>query len=58
MKSPKEETMSEKNLEKDLIDLRERVARLEVQITELNKRIEAMSNYTRQLYEYLNKLNR
>jgi predicted nucleic acid-binding Zn-ribbon protein len=58
MKSPKEETMSEKNLEKDLTDLRERVVRLEVQITELNKRIEAMSNYTRQLYEYLNKLNR
>jgi uncharacterized protein YceH (UPF0502 family) len=44
--------------EKDLSDLRERVVRLEVQVSEMNKRLESLSNYAKQLYEYLNKLGR
>lgn len=58
MKSRKDEDLSEKSIEQSLIDLRERVVRLEVQLAETNKRIEAVSNYTRQLYDYLNKLDR
>jgi uncharacterized protein YceH (UPF0502 family) len=52
------EDLSEKSPEKDLADLRERVVRLEVQVAEIAKRVEAINNYTRQLYEYLNKLGR
>jgi len=50
--------LSEKFPEKDLADLRERVVRLEVQMAEIAKRVEAINNYTHQLYEYLNKLGR
>jgi hypothetical protein len=55
MKTQKGEDLSDKTLERDLSDLRERVVRLEVQITEMTKRIEALNNYTHQLYEYLNR---
>jgi prefoldin subunit 5 len=50
--------LAEKTFEKEINDLRERVIRLEVQITEMNKRVEALSSYTRQLYEYLAKLGK
>ena len=43
---------------RDLMELRERVVRLEVQLAEMNKKIESLTNYTRQLYEYLNKQSR
>lgn len=50
--------MSDKSLERELADLRERVVRLEVQMTEMSKKTDAIHNYTRQLYDYLNKLGR
>lgn len=50
--------MSGRDVGQDLVELRERVVRLEVQLAEMNKRIEAVSSYARQLYEYLNKLGR
>jgi predicted nuclease with TOPRIM domain len=52
------EDLSEKTFERDLTELRERVVRLEVQLAEMNKRLESLSNYTRQLYEYLTRLSR
>lgn len=52
------EDLSEKTFERDLTELRERVVRLEVQLAEMNKRLDALSNYTRQLYEYLTRLSR
>ena len=36
-------------------DLRERVVRLEVKVEELTKRIDSLSNYTKELYNYLQK---
>lgn len=45
----------ERSLEQDLADLRERVVRLEVQLVEATKRIDALNSYTRQLFEFLNK---
>jgi len=45
----------ERSLEQDLADLRERVVRLEVQLTELTKRVDSLNSYTRQLFEYLNR---
>lgn len=50
--------LSDKTIERDLTELRERVVRLEVQVAEMNKRLESLSNYTRQLYEYVTKTNR
>jgi hypothetical protein len=50
--------LSDKTIERDLTELRERVVRLEVQVAEMNKRMESLSNYTRQLYEYVTKTNR
>lgn len=47
--------MPERSLEQDLADLRERVVRLEVQLTEVTKRVDSLTSYTRQLFEYLNK---
>jgi phage shock protein A len=47
--------LPERSLEQDLADLRERVVRLEVQLAEATKRIDALNSYTRQLFEYLNK---
>jgi len=58
MKTQKGEDLSDKTLERELSDLRERVVRLEVQMTEMSKKIEATHNYTRQLYEYLNQSSR
>jgi len=55
MKTQKAEDMSDKSLERELSELRERIVRLEVQMTEMTKKIEAMNNYTRQLYEFLNR---
>jgi hypothetical protein len=47
--------LPERSLEQDLADLRERVVRLEVQLTEVTKRVDSLNSYTRQLFEYLNK---
>jgi hypothetical protein len=47
--------LPERSLEQDLADLRERVVRLEVQLTEVIKRVDSLTSYTRQLFEYLNK---
>jgi hypothetical protein len=52
------EDLSEKVYEKDLADLRERVVRLEVQMTEVSKRVESLTSYTRQLFDYLNRSGR
>lgn len=37
------------------VDLPERVARLEAKTEELTKRLDSMSKYLRELYEYLQK---
>lgn len=58
MKTQKGEDVSDKSIERELADLRERVVRLEVQMTEMSKKIDAMHNYTRQLYDYLNQQSR
>jgi predicted nuclease with TOPRIM domain len=58
MKTPRMEKLPEETLDKEIAELRERVIRLEVQLSEMNKRIESLSSYTRQLYEYLNRLSR
>ncbi len=59
MKNPKVvEDLSDKAYEKDLADLRERVVRLEVQLSEIMKRVDSITSYTRQLFDYLNKSNR
>ena len=39
----------------ELAELRERVVRLETKIEELGKRLDSMSKYLRELYEYLQK---
>lgn len=52
------ENMSENGSSKDITELRERIVRLEVQVTELSKRVESLSNYNRQLFDYLNKTSR
>ena len=36
-----------------ITELRERVVRLEVKIEELNKRMDNLSNYVKELYKYL-----
>jgi len=43
----------ESELKKEVADLRDRVGRLEVQIEELNKRMDASAKYMKDLYEYL-----
>jgi len=47
--------MSEKTYEKEIAELKERVIRLEIQLAELSKRVESLSNYSRQLFEYLSR---
>jgi len=47
--------MSGEKLEEDISELRGRVIRLEERVSELTRRLESLSNYTRQLYEYLAK---
>jgi len=48
-------SMSEEEIKKEVTDLRERVVRLEVKLEELTKRVDGVANYTKQLYEYLQK---
>jgi|GEM_PF-1050445 len=47
--------MSEDNVRKEIAELRERVAKIEVKIEELNRRFESLSNYSKELYVYLQK---
>jgi len=39
----------------ELTELRERVVRLETKMEEISKRLDGMSKYMRELYEYLQK---
>jgi predicted nucleic acid-binding Zn-ribbon protein len=48
-------SMSEDNFRKEIAELRERVAKIEVKIEELNRRFESLSNYSKELYVYLQK---
>jgi archaellum component FlaC len=41
--------------DKEAKGLRERVTRLEVQVEELTKRVDNLSNYAKELYNYLQK---
>jgi len=52
------ENLSEETSAKDLNDIRERVVRLEIQLADVVKRLDSLTSYTRQLYEYLNKSSR
>jgi len=45
----------EADLKKEITDIRERVARLEVKIEEINKRLDGFAKYMKDLYEYLQK---
>lgn len=47
--------MSEEDVRKEVMELRERTVRLEVKVEELTKRIDSIANYSKQLYEYLQK---
>jgi chromosome segregation ATPase len=40
---------------KEISELRERIVRLEVKVEELGKRLDNLSNYARELYNYLQK---
>ncbi len=42
----------------ELTELRERVVRLETKMEEINKRLDGMSKYLRELYDYLQKQSR
>jgi DNA mismatch repair ATPase MutS len=46
----------EEQIERDLADLSERVIRLEERVAEITKKLDAHSNYFRQLYDYLARL--
>jgi len=48
-------SMSEEGIIREVTDLRERVVRLEVKLEELTKRIDSLANYTKELYNYLQK---
>jgi len=39
----------------DLTELRERIVRLEVRLEELNKRVDSLASYAKELYNYLQK---
>jgi len=43
------------DVKKDMIELRERVVRLETKLEELTKRVDRLSKYTKDLYDYLQK---
>ena len=47
--------MMEDNARKELIDLRERVVRLETLMEEVNKRVDSIAKYLKELYNYLQK---
>jgi len=44
---------SEDENRKEMMELRERVIKLEVKMEELTKRVDSVQNYTRELYNYL-----
>ncbi len=50
--------MAKEGLGSDVAELRERVARMEVKLEELSKRIDSFSKYARDLYDYLQKTKR
>jgi predicted nucleic acid-binding Zn-ribbon protein len=52
------ENVSDEISGKDLADIRERIVRLEVQLADVIKRLDNLSSYTRQLYDYLNRSSR
>ncbi len=41
--------------EREIAELRERTARLEVQFSGMNKRLDELSSYSRQLFDYLSR---
>ena len=43
---------------REVSELRERIVRLEVKVEDLTKRIDSLSNYTKELYEYLQKVRK
>mgnify|MGYP006269030165 CR=1 FL=1 len=43
----------EADTRKELLELRDRITRWEVKLEEMNKRMEAFSKYTKDLYDYL-----
>jgi len=45
--------MSRDDNRQEIAELRERVVKLEVKMEELTKRIESISNYAKELYNYL-----
>jgi predicted nucleic acid-binding Zn-ribbon protein len=45
----------ESDLRKEVVDLRERVVRLEVKMEEVNKRLDGFAKYMKDLYDYLQK---
>jgi hypothetical protein len=47
--------LSDRSFEQDLSELRERIVRLEVQLVEVSKKVDGLSSYTRQLFDYLNR---
>ncbi|MCJ7424514.1 hypothetical protein MUP01_09650 [Candidatus Bathyarchaeota archaeon] len=47
--------LSDRSFEQDLSELRERIVRLEVQLAEVIKKVDGLSSYTRQLFDYLNR---
>ncbi|MEM2910829.1 MAG: hypothetical protein QXO01_07185 [Nitrososphaerota archaeon] len=46
------------SVERELADLRERVVKLEVKVDEMSKRLDALSNYAKELYQYIQRLSR
>ncbi|NWG08804.1 MAG: hypothetical protein HXX80_00570 [Nitrososphaerales archaeon] len=50
--------MSERSYDRDIAELKERVTRMEIQLAEMTKRLDGLSNYTRQLFDYLNRMSR
>lgn len=46
---------AEADIKKEIGELRERVIRLEVKIEELTKRFDKLSDYAKELYNYLQK---
>jgi tetrahydromethanopterin S-methyltransferase subunit B len=47
--------MPESDITKDVMELRERIVRLEVKVEEMSKRLESISGYAKELYNYLQK---
>ena len=37
----------------EIVDIRERIVKLEMKVEELTKRVYSLSNYTKELYKYL-----